>query len=185
MPAIITAAGTLGGALGGITLSNWTAARREERQAQRQREDASAAARHQAYAELLGASAQFRAHVEIVCGRHWKDLNVRLSAAEQCAVDIGLKAAGAALLSSGQLADAAVALRDAASTLYTWVVTHAQLGEYSGPGDQFVPGQVLGHPDFTEVDRCIAEFLRLAAAALGVDMAAAGIATAQEGKPAA
>lgn len=172
--ALITTAGTLGGALGGIALTSWTGIRREEREARRQRENARAAAREQVYAELLGASAQLRAHIEITCQRHWKDLNVRLTTTQDYAVAVGLQASRAALLSARPSADAALALSRAASKLSAWVVTSAHMGDYSGPGEQFVPGQVLGTPDFAELDRCAAEFLRLAAAALGYDVIPAG-----------
>jgi hypothetical protein len=168
--ALITTAGTLGGALGGIALTSWTGVRREEREARRQRENARAAAREQVYADLLGASAQLRAHIEITCQRHWKDLNVRLSTTQDYAVAVGLQASRAALLSAKPLADAALALSRAASKLSAWVATNAHMGDYSGPGEQFVPGEVLGKPDFTELDTCAAEFLRLATTALGYDV---------------
>jgi hypothetical protein len=172
--ALITTAGTLGGALGGIALTSWTGIRREEREAGRQRENARAAAREQVYADLLGASAQLRAHIEITCQRHWKDLNVRLTATQDYAVAVGLQASRAALLSAKPSADAALALSRAASKLSAWVAVNAHMGDYSGPGEQFVPGEVLGTPDFTEFDRYATEFLRLATIALGYDVTPAG-----------
>jgi hypothetical protein len=171
---IITAAGTLGGALGGISLTTWAAARREERQAIRQRKEAHAMARSQAYADLLGASAQLRAHVEITCHRHWKDLNVRLSTAQAYAVDVGLQASRTALLSSGQLAQAALDLGKAASALSAWVAKNAEVGDFGGPGDQFLPGQVVTKPDFREFDARADAFFRLEATALHPGTATTG-----------
>lgn len=162
LAAIITTAGTLGGALGGVALTSWVGVRREERAADRERTDAQSARREQAYADLLGSSAQLRAHTEITCQRHWKDLNIRLATAQDYAIAVGQQAARAALLSPKPQADAALALAGAASKLSAWLVTCARLGDHSGPGDQLLPGEVVGTPDFAELDTCTAEFLRLA-----------------------
>ncbi len=168
---IITTAGTLGGALGGIALTNWTGIRREERQAQRQREEKRADERQLAYSELLSANAQLRAHAEITCQHHWTDLNVRLAAAHDYAVAVGLQAARSALLSPQEVANAALALGHAAGSLARWMTQNAKMGkEYSGPDGHFLPGEVDGRPDFTELDTCSRAFLRLAAKALGISL---------------
>jgi hypothetical protein len=162
---LITTAGTLGGALGGIGLTSWTGIRREERQAMRQREEARAAIRQQAYVDLLGESAQIRIHIEITCQRQWRDMDVRLGRAQDYAVTIGLRAAHAALLSPSDVADAALNLGRAASKLAAWTAINANMGHSVGPSDHFAGGVVSMKPDFAELDASTAEFLRLVSAA--------------------
>jgi hypothetical protein len=162
---VITTAGTLGGALGGITLTNWTGIRREELQAERQRAHAREDARHSAHAELLSASAQLRVHVEITCEQQWPDLDARLTTAQEHAATIGLHAARSALLSSAAPADAALTLAAAARKLVARLTSNAEIErDFSGPGERFRRGVVAAKPDFTEFDACFAEFLRLASA---------------------
>ncbi|HEY1703392.1 MAG TPA: hypothetical protein VGG75_27130 [Trebonia sp.] len=162
LAAIITTAGTLGGALGGVALTNWTGIQRDDKRARRERADAETAKREHAYAALLQSTAQLRALTQITCQRHWKDLNVRLAAAQNYAVAAGQQAAHAALLSNTDQATASIALATAASGLASWLAEQAQLGDYSGPGDQFQPGEVRGKPDFAELDSCTDTLVRLA-----------------------
>jgi hypothetical protein len=77
---VISTAGALFGALGGVALTDGINRRREDRQAQRQRSEAQLAARQQAFADLLGAAAQMRVHIETACERHWGDMNFKLAA---------------------------------------------------------------------------------------------------------
>jgi hypothetical protein len=169
--ALITTAGTLAGALGGIVLTSWTGIRREERQTRRLREDAQKSTLQEAYADLLGESAQMRVHIEITCQRHWNDLDVRLTRAQDHAVTIGLLAYRAALLSPGDTANAALELGNAARKLSAWTAINADLVHSTSSDNQFSGGVVVGRPDFAEMDGAAAEFLRLASAALGKNTA--------------
>lgn len=164
---VITTAGTLGGALGGIALTHWTGIMREERRTHREWADKRAADQQLAYSELLSASAQLRAHLEITCQTQWPDLNVRLATANDYASALRLQAARSAMLSRGALSAAGLTVGTAASRLVAWLTAHASLErDFSGPGEQFRRGVVDGTPDFTELDACTAEFLRLASAQL-------------------
>ncbi len=170
---LISTVGTLCGALGGIALTGGMSARREERKARQQRENEQIAARQQAYADLLGAAAQMRVHVETTCRRYWKDMNVRLTAIQDHAVEVGLQASRAALLSSPAVADSALALGHAASALSAWAADNTELGEYGGPGAQFLAGETRTRPDYTEFDQRTDEFFRLAAGVNSPNLSAA------------
>ena len=164
---IISTAGTLCGALGGIALTGGMSQRREERQAERQREDARTAAHQQAYADLVGAAAQMRVHIETACQRYWKDMNIRLATIQDQATAVGLQASRVALLSPGAVAEGALALGQAASRLSAWAARNAELGDYSGPNVQFLAGQLKSAPDLTDLEARTAEFLRLASGSPG------------------
>ncbi|HUY50746.1 MAG TPA: hypothetical protein VMV92_34410 [Streptosporangiaceae bacterium] len=98
IPTVISTAGTLLGALGGIVLSNWVNARQEERRAARQRADEQVQARRTACADLLGAAAQLRVQIQIAGMRQWADMNIKLGEAQDYATSIGLCASRVALL---------------------------------------------------------------------------------------
>jgi len=159
---VISTAGALCGALGVVALTGRLSNHREDRKDQRQRDDAEMAARQQAYADLLGAAAQMRVHIETTCERHWRDMNIRLGAIQDHAVAVGLQASRAALLSPGAVADAALALGKAASRLSAWTAKNTELGGYSGQNNEFLAGEVQNRPDLTELDERVAEFFQLA-----------------------
>jgi hypothetical protein len=167
MTTIISTAGTLCGALGGIGLSNGMSARREDRKEDRRRADERIAAQRDAYAGLLSTAAQMRVHIEMTCRRYWKDMGVRLTSIQEHAVSVGLQASRAALLSPAPVADAALSVGLAASNLSSWAVENVDLGDFSGPDNQFLPGEMRSHPDLGEFDVATATFFRLAANILG------------------
>jgi hypothetical protein len=163
---IISTAGALCGALGGIALTNGISARREERQERRRLHAARTAARQQAYADLLGAVAQMRVHIETTCQRYWKDMNIRLATIEDHAVTVGLLASRSALLSGEEVADAALALGVTASNLSAWAATNVQLDNNpNDPNERYIAGEMPIQPDLSELDQLTKKFFRLAAAA--------------------
>jgi hypothetical protein len=162
---LISTAGALGGALGGITLTDGISARREERKERRLRDAARMAERQQAYADLLGAVAQMRVHIETTCQRYWKDMNIRLGVIEDHAVAVGLHASRSALLSGEPVAGAALALGLAASKLSAWAANTVALGgELKDPNERYLAGEMPLRPDLSELDDRTREFFRLAAA---------------------
>jgi len=156
VPAVISTAGTLLGALGGVALTYGVNARREEAQATRQRKDQRTQARRQAYVDLLGAAAQLKIEVKIAEQRHWKDMNVRLATIQQHAVSAGLHASRVALISP-ETAEVARALASAAGQLVAATAKHTNIG-YQDEG-----GQITRPADFTEFDDCLTRFSDAAA----------------------
>ena len=161
--AVISTAGTLLGALGGVALTYGVTARREEAQARReeaqanrQRKEQRTQARQQSYVDLLGAAAQLEIEVKIAERRHWKDMNVRLATIQQYAVSTGLHASRVALISP-DTAEAARALASAAGQLAAATAEHTSIG-YQDEG-----GQVTRPADFTEFDDCLTRFSDAAA----------------------
>jgi hypothetical protein len=160
---VISTIGALAGALGGIALTGGLNTRQEERKVLRQRRDEHAAMQRQAYADLLGAAAEMRVHIETTCERYWKDMNARLTAIQDHAVQVGLQASRSALLSPQAVAEAALALGRVASTLSAWAVSNTVLGEYGGPDGQFIAGEMRSRPDLSEFDQRTEAFFRQAA----------------------
>jgi hypothetical protein len=160
--ALISAVGTLSGALGGIALTSGLEARRQQRQAGRAAESERAAVRDQARADLLASVTRFRVDVELTCARHWRDMNVRLAAIQEQAVTTGVLATRVALLSPGPEAEVSVALGTCASGLAALTAKSITLGDYDGPNRQFIAGDITGvRPDFGQLERLVAEFLGL------------------------
>ncbi len=153
---VISTAGALLGALGGVALTHRANVRREEAQANRQREDQRAQARRQAYGELLGTASRLRGKIEIAGQRHWKDMNVRLAAIQEHAESATLYASHVALLSP-KMAEAARALASAAVQLAAATAEHTNIS-YQDEG-----GQIAYPPNFTKFDECFKHFSDAAA----------------------
>jgi hypothetical protein len=160
--AIISAVGTLCGALGAIALTSGLQARREQRQAAIAAASERSAVIDQARADLLAALTRLRVDIELTCARHWRDMNVRLAAIQEQALTANVLASRVALLSPGAEADTAFALGKCASGLTALTARSMTLGDFDGPNKQFVAGEITGtRPNFTEFERLIAVFLRL------------------------
>lgn len=169
MPAVISSVGTLAGAFGAIILTSGFSARQEgrrireeESRAAREREDRQAEARRAACADLLGAGAQLRMQLRTLGSRHWADMNVKLAAAQEQAISIGLYASRVALLIPGEVAEAATALSVAAGEMAAQVAKDARLRVPGNPGELLLGGQLNAPPDLTDFDARITTF-RLAA----------------------
>jgi hypothetical protein len=160
--AIISAVGTLCGALGTIALTSGLQARREQRQAAIAAASERSAVIDQARADLLAALTRLRVDIELTCARHWRDMNVRLAAIQEQALTANVLASRVALLSPGAEADTVFALGKCVSGLTALTARSITLGDFDGPNKQFVAGEITGiRPSFTEYERLIAVFLRL------------------------
>lgn len=153
---VISTAGALLGALGGVALTHRATLRREEAQANRQRKDQRTQARREAYGELLGTARQLRSKIEIAAQRHWKDMDVKLAAIQEHAESANLHAAHVALRSP-KTAEAALALGSAAVRLAAVTVKHTNMGP-QGEG-----GQITHPPYFEDFDECYKIFSDAAA----------------------
>jgi hypothetical protein len=161
LAALISAVGTLCGALGGIALTSGLEARRQQRQAESAAAHERAVVREQARADLLAAITRLRVDIEITCARHWRDMNVRLAAIQEQAATTGVLASRIALLSPGQEAEIAMALGKCASGLAALTAKSMKLGEYEGPNNQFMAGDLTGvRPDLAELERLVAALLK-------------------------
>ena len=159
--AIISAVGTLCGALGTIALTSGLQARREQRQAAIAAASARSAVKDQARSDLLAAITRLRVDIELTCARHWRDMNVRLAAIQEQALTANVLASQVALLSPGPEAAIAFALGKCASGLAALTAKSMTLGDFDGPNKQFVAGEITGtRPDFAELERLVAAFLR-------------------------
>jgi hypothetical protein len=165
IPTVISTVGTLAGALGGVALGNWVSARQEQRRAGRERADQQEQARWTACADLLGAAAQLRVQVRTLGSRHWADMNVRLSAAEDQVTSVGLYASRVALLAPGPVSDAALALSVTAGELAARIAKDARLGTRTA--EPFIGGELPAAPDLGDLDARIDAFRRAAAAVAG------------------
>jgi hypothetical protein len=160
--ALISAVGTLSGALGGIALTSGLEARRQQRRADGEAATERAAVRDQARADLLASITRLRVDIELACARHWRDMNVRLTAVQEQAVTTGVLATRIALLSPVQEAEAAFALGKCASRLAALTARSITLGDFDGPNKQFIAGDITGiRPDLSELDRLVTAFLSL------------------------
>jgi len=159
--AIISAVGTLCGALGTIALTSGLQAKREQRQAMIAAASERTAVKDQARSDLLAAITRLRVDIELTCARHWRDMNVRLAAIQEQALTANVLAARVALLSPGPEAEIAFALGKCASGLTALTAKSMTLGDFDGPNKQFVAGEITGtRPDFAELERLVAAFLR-------------------------
>jgi hypothetical protein len=164
--ALISAVGTLCGALGAIALTSGLEARRQQRQAAIAAASERAAVKDQARADLLATLTRLRVDIELTCARHWRDMNVRLAAVQEQALTASVLASRVALLSPGQEADVAFALGKCASGLAAHTAKSMTLGDFDGPDKQFLAGEITGtRPNLDELDRLVAGFLRLISAA--------------------
>ena len=162
LAALISAVGTLCGALGGIALTSGLEWRRQQRRADIAAASDKVAARDQARADLLAAVTRLRGEIELTCARHWRDMNVRLAAIQERAVTTGVLASRIGLLSPGQEAQTAFALGNCASGLAALTAKSITLGDFEGPNKQFVAGDITGErPEFTELDQLVRVFLDL------------------------
>ena len=135
-------------------------ARRQQRQAESAAASEQAAVLGQARADLLATITRLRVDIELTCARHWRDMNVRLTAIQEQAVNTGVLASRVALLSPGRETETAFALGRCASGLAALTAKSITLGDYEGPNLQFVAGDITGvRPDFTELERLVATFL--------------------------
>ena len=158
LAALISAVGTLCGALGGIALSGSLEWRRQQRAATSEQ----AAVHDQACTELIAAVTGLRVDIELACARHWRDMNVRLASIQEQAATTGVRASRIAMTSPDPAeAEAALALGRCASSLSAWTAKVVSLGDFGGPSHQFVAGQIVERPDLTELDNLLAVFLRL------------------------
>ena len=159
---LVTAVSTLCAALGGIALSGRQEAQRQQRQAAVAAASDRTAVEDQARADLLAAITRLRVDIELTCARHWRDMNVRLAAIEEQALTANVLASRVALLSPGAEAENAFAMGKCASGLAALTAKSATLGDFDGPNKQFVAGEITGtRPDFDELERLVAAFLRL------------------------
>jgi hypothetical protein len=163
---VISTAGTLLGALGGVAMTHRinvrreeAQARREEAQANRQRRDQRTQARRQAYVDLLGTATQLKVEIEVAGQRHWKDMNVRLASIQRHAASASLQASCVAMLSQ-ETAEAAFALAAASGRLAAATTNHTDMGYRD---EQFLGGQITRAADFKEFDECIKRFYLVAA----------------------
>jgi hypothetical protein len=160
--ALISAVGTLCGALGGIALTSGMESRRQQRLAEGAAASEKAAAHERACTDLLTAITQLRVDVELACARHWRDMNVRLTAIQEQAVATGVQAARVAMISPDPAeAEAALALGRCASRLSAWTAKSVLLGDFEGPNQQLLPGQIIERPNLAELDEILSAFLRL------------------------
>jgi hypothetical protein len=162
LAALISALGTLFGALGAIALTGGLDARRQDRAAAAVAASERAAARERTCTGLLAALTGLRIDIELACARHWQDMNVRLAVIQEQATAIGVLASQVAPVSSGQEAETAFALSTCASRLTAWTAKSVLLSnDFAGPGGQYVAGQIPVQPDFAELDALVATFLSL------------------------
>lgn len=160
--ALISAVGTLCGALGAIALTSGLEGRRQQRQAAIVAASERAAVMDQARADLLAALTRLRVDIELTCARHWRDMNVRLSAIQEQALTANVLASRVALLSPGQEAEIAFALGKCASGLTALTAKSMTLGNFDGPDKQFLAGEITGtRPNFDELESLLARFLLL------------------------
>lgn len=170
IPVVISSAGALVGALGGIALTSGFNARQEDRRA---RQEEARAARHQAdqqaearlaaCADLLGAAAQLRMQLRTLGSRHWADMNVKLAAVQEQATSIGLYASRVALLVPGEVAEAATELSVAAGELAAQVSKDARISAPGHPAEMLLGGQLNAPPDLADFDARITTFQQAAA----------------------
>lgn len=162
LAALVSAVSTLCAALGGIALTSGLEMRRQQRAAAIAAASDRSAVKDQARSDLLAAITRLRVDIELTCARHWRDMNVRLAAIQEQALTANVLAAQVALLSPGPEADIAFALGKCASGLAALTAKSMTLGDFDGPNKQFVAGEITGtRPDFAELERLVAAFLRL------------------------
>ena len=94
-------------------------------------------------------------------------MNVKLAAADNQATSIGLYASRVALLVSGSVADAAIALSVAAGELAAATAKEARLGVHVNPAEPFIGGQLPVPPDLKDLEARVDAFRRAAATAVG------------------
>jgi hypothetical protein len=185
LTSLISATGTLLGALGGVTLNSWATVRGADRRAQlearrrvEERADQQAQARWTACNALLEAAAQLRVQTQVLGPWRCPDMNVRLAAVQDQATAIGRHASRAVLLAlSEDTSSAAQALAEAAGDLAAQIASHADLDR---PGSQLGPalGGVLRAPvDLAAFDLRVDTFRRAAQAEVAVPVAARPAAT--------
>jgi hypothetical protein len=161
LAALVSAVSTLCAALGGIALTSGLEMRRQQRAAAIAAASERSAVKDQARSDLLAAITRLRVDIELTCARHWRDMNVRLAAIQEQALTANVLAAQVALLSPGPEADIAFALGKCASGLAALTAKSMTLGDFDGPNKQFMAGEITGtRPDFAELERLVAAFLR-------------------------
>ena len=161
LAALVSAVSTLCAALGGIALTSGLDMRRQQRAAESAAASERTAVKDQARSDLLAAITRLRVDIELTCARHWRDMNVRLAAIQEQALTANVLAARVALLSPGPEADIAFALGKCVSGLAALTAKSMTLGDFDGPNKQFVAGEITGtRPDFAELERLVAAFLR-------------------------
>ncbi len=153
---IISTAGTLLGALGGIGLSQATAILRETRLAERQRTERRDRAREQAYTDLLGAARQLCLQIEVAARCPWRDMDVRLSAIERQGAEISRHASRVAMYAPPDVADAGRAIAEDARRLVALVAELTQM-TYDDAGE-FRGGEMRQRPDVTKFDAAVKAF---------------------------
>jgi hypothetical protein len=156
---VIATGGTLLGALGGVGLTYRGSARQDAVQAGRRLQEGRTQERRQAYLDLMGAATQFRVEVVMTGQRHWKDMNLRLAAMQQHATAAGMQASRIALLAGDGVGEAAQAIAREITALAATTARQTHMGYQE---EQFLGGEVTGAVDFSEFDRCIERFLRVA-----------------------
>jgi hypothetical protein len=179
LTSVITATGTLLGALGGVALNSWATVRAEDRRAQlgerhrvRQRADQRAEESWAACADLLAAAAQLRVQTQVLGPWRCPDMNVRLAAVQDQATAIGRLGSRVVLLALGEGTSAAAqALAESAGDLAAQLTGHADLdGTGSQPGPTV--GGVLRAPvDLAAFDLRVDAFRRAAAGDVAVPAA--------------
>jgi hypothetical protein len=153
---VISTAGTLLGALGGIGLSQATTILRETRVAERQRTERRDRAREQACTDLLGAARQLCLQIEVAARCPWRDMDVRLSAIERQGAEISRHASRVAMYASPGVADAGRAIAEDARRLVALVAELTQM-TYDDAGE-FRGGEMRQCPDVTKFDAAVKAF---------------------------
>jgi hypothetical protein len=168
---VIPVAGTLLGALGGIALNSWAAARQDDRQARRedrraaqQRGTDEASARLEACASLLEAATQLRVLLDTLGQRQWPDMNIKLQAAQDQAASVARYAARVTLLIPGPPGEAALSLSRDAGQIVAQAAREAQVGAPAGPGVPYAGGVLRRPLDLSQLDAGVAAFGRAASA---------------------
>ena len=175
LPAVVSTAGTLVAALGGVVTTTVFNGRREERRARlederaaRQRSEEQAQARLDACGDLLTAAAQLRMHLQILGQRYWADMNVKLQAAQDEAASVGRCAARVALLIPGDPGETALLLSRSAGQLAAHAVKKANVGLRTSSDQRYLGGELPTPVNLDDLDARVDAFRRAISPAGGL-----------------
>lgn len=175
LPAVVSTAGTLLAALGGVVTTTVLNGRREDRRARlederaaRQRSEEQAQARLAACGDLLTAAAQLRMQLQILGQRYWADMNVKLQAAQDEAASVGRCAANVALLMPGDPGETALLLSRSAGQLAAHAVKKANVGLRTSSDQRYLGGELPIPVNLDDLDARVDAFRRAISPAGGL-----------------
>lgn len=158
----ISTGGVVIAGLGGVALTHRGTVRREAEQAERASRELQEQTRKNDHGELVGAATRLRVLVEVVCQRHWPDMDERILAIQDQAIAVGVAASKVALGMSAAEGDRARALGLAASHLAAYVARHTEMGRENAGNGVMSGGQITRDPGFAEFDARLDEFYAVA-----------------------